>query len=179
MAREALIRIVPPSIVAVIEGIELEGFEVTPTGAPLYLRDINDYLQGGMLTLGVAALIVMAVVLALMFRVRWRLLPNGWDRDEPIWHDAPIGFVSESASGDSSPALEYEHEAMVQTAVAGLSPIRWEITPDTEEADGWDDEPDREARFYLPGFGREASAWLLDAWQAIVAEGRDPVEIAA
>ena len=45
------------------------------TGSPVYLKEINDYLKGGMLTLGVAALVVMAVVLALMFGVRWRLLP--------------------------------------------------------------------------------------------------------
>ena len=59
----------------VVEGVSFEGFDVTVTGAPVYLAEINDYLKGGMLTLGAAALLVMAVVLALMFRVRWRLLP--------------------------------------------------------------------------------------------------------
>ncbi len=54
---------------------QLEGFELTITGSPIYLGDINDYLQGGMLTLGAAALIVMAIILALIFKVRWRLLP--------------------------------------------------------------------------------------------------------
>ncbi|WP_241432226.1 efflux RND transporter permease subunit [Ilumatobacter nonamiensis] len=54
---------------------EFDGFELTVTGSPIYLGEINDYLKGGMLTLGLAALAVMAVVLALMFRVRWRLLP--------------------------------------------------------------------------------------------------------
>lgn len=62
-------------IVEIVETTQLEGFELTATGAPLYLRDINDYLQGGMLTLGAAALVVMAFVLLFMFRVRWRLLP--------------------------------------------------------------------------------------------------------
>ena len=62
-------------VLAILDDVNLEGFELTVTGSPVYLADINDYLQGGMLTLGAAALGVMALVLALMFRVRWRLLP--------------------------------------------------------------------------------------------------------
>jgi hydrophobe/amphiphile efflux-3 (HAE3) family protein len=54
---------------------EFEGFELTITGSPIYLGEINDYLKGGMLTLGLAALVVMAVILAFIFKVRWRLLP--------------------------------------------------------------------------------------------------------
>lgn len=41
----------------------------------MYLAEINDYLKGGMLTLDLAALAVMAVILFLIFKVRWRLLP--------------------------------------------------------------------------------------------------------
>ena len=62
-------------VLDVLDGATFEGFDLTVTGSPVYLADINDYLQGGMLTLGAAALVLMAVVLALMFRVRWRLLP--------------------------------------------------------------------------------------------------------
>ncbi|MGB9346458.1 MAG: MMPL family transporter, partial [Ilumatobacteraceae bacterium] len=62
-------------VLDVLEGATFEGFDLTVTGSPVYLADINDYLQGGMLTLGAAAIVLMAVVLALMFRVRWRLLP--------------------------------------------------------------------------------------------------------
>ena len=58
-----------------LDGATFEGFDLTVTGSPVYLAEINDYLQGGMLRLGAAALGLMAVVLALMFRVRWRLLP--------------------------------------------------------------------------------------------------------
>jgi hydrophobe/amphiphile efflux-3 (HAE3) family protein len=53
----------------------LDGFDLTVTGSPVYLKEINDYLKGGMLTLGLIALVVMAIVLAVLFRVRWRLLP--------------------------------------------------------------------------------------------------------
>ncbi len=64
-------------VVAILENPEyqFEGFELTITGSPIYLKEINDYLQGGMLTLGAAALLVMAVILAFIFKVRWRLLP--------------------------------------------------------------------------------------------------------
>ena len=45
------------------------------TGAAVLLKDINDYLRGGMLTLGGVAVAIMVVILLLLFRVRWRLLP--------------------------------------------------------------------------------------------------------
>jgi hydrophobe/amphiphile efflux-3 (HAE3) family protein len=47
----------------------------TVTGTPTFLTDINDYLQGGMLTLGGIAVLVMIVILLVAFKVRWRLLP--------------------------------------------------------------------------------------------------------
>ncbi len=62
-------------VLEVLDGAAFEGFDLTVTGSPVYLAEINDYLKGGMLTLGAAALGLMAVVLAIMFRVRWRLLP--------------------------------------------------------------------------------------------------------
>ena len=49
--------------------------EVVITGTPTFLTDINDYLQGGMLTLGAIAVAVMVVILLIAFKVRWRLLP--------------------------------------------------------------------------------------------------------
>src|SRR5918995_3651032 len=52
-----------------------ERAEVTSTGAPVLLKDLNDYLRGGMLTLGAIAVGIMVVILLLLFGVRWRLLP--------------------------------------------------------------------------------------------------------
>jgi uncharacterized protein len=43
--------------------------------ASLELKDLNDYLRGGMLTLGAIAVAIMVVILVLLFGVRWRLLP--------------------------------------------------------------------------------------------------------
>lgn len=62
-------------VVEILDTAQFDGFELTVTGSPIYLGEINDYLKGGMLTLGLAALAVMAVVLGFIFKVRWRLLP--------------------------------------------------------------------------------------------------------
>jgi hydrophobe/amphiphile efflux-3 (HAE3) family protein len=54
---------------------KIEGGSVLVTGAPVLLKDINDYLRGGILTLGAMAVGLMVVILLLFFDVRWRLLP--------------------------------------------------------------------------------------------------------
>lgn len=54
---------------------EMEGAETTTIGAPLLLKELNDYLRGGILTLGAIAVALMALILVLLFDVRWRLLP--------------------------------------------------------------------------------------------------------
>ncbi len=48
---------------------------VTVTGAAYLLKDINDYLKGGMLQLGAIAVVIMTIILLVLFDVRWRLLP--------------------------------------------------------------------------------------------------------
>ncbi|MET1002782.1 MAG: MMPL family transporter [Acidimicrobiia bacterium] len=55
--------------------LSFENASVVTTGAPILLKDINDYLRGGMLTLGAIAVAIMVVILLLLFHVRWRLLP--------------------------------------------------------------------------------------------------------
>ena len=54
---------------------DVHGTEVTASGTPVLLAEINDYLRGGMATLGALAVGVMALLLVLVFRARWRLLP--------------------------------------------------------------------------------------------------------
>ncbi len=58
-----------------IKSAQFENATVTVTGAPVLLKQINDYLKGGMLTLGAIAVVVMTIILLLLFNVRWRLLP--------------------------------------------------------------------------------------------------------
>lgn len=81
------------AVVDVMETAELDGFEVVTTGSPVFLAEINDYLQGGMLALGAAAFLVMAVVLVLLFRVRWRLLPLLSVLIGVLWSFALLGFI--------------------------------------------------------------------------------------
>jgi hypothetical protein len=51
------------------------GVEVLASGPPVLLAEINDYLRGGMALLGAVAVGVMALLLLVVFRARWRLLP--------------------------------------------------------------------------------------------------------
>ncbi|HET6694461.1 MAG TPA: MMPL family transporter, partial [Pedococcus sp.] len=62
-------------VTEVLGAAPFENAETTTTGAPVLLKDLNDYLRGGMLTLGAIAVGIMVVILLLLFGVRWRLLP--------------------------------------------------------------------------------------------------------
>lgn len=81
------------AVLAVMDSAELDGFTVIATGSPVFLKDINDYLQGGMLTLGAAALGLMALVLLITFRVRWRLLPLVAVIIAVAWSFSFLGFI--------------------------------------------------------------------------------------
>lgn len=48
--------------------------DITATGSPYFLKDLNDYLKGGMLQLGAIAVVAMIIILAVLFHVRWRFL---------------------------------------------------------------------------------------------------------
>jgi uncharacterized protein len=62
-------------VVAAVQAEPFENATTTTTGASVLLKDLNDYLKGGMLTLGAIAVGIMVVILLLLFGVRWRLLP--------------------------------------------------------------------------------------------------------
>ncbi len=73
--------------------LAFDGARVTTTGAPVLLRDINDYLTGGMLTLGAIAIGLMVVILLVAFDVRWRLLPLGVILLGVIWAFGLAGYL--------------------------------------------------------------------------------------
>jgi hydrophobe/amphiphile efflux-3 (HAE3) family protein len=73
--------------------LEFEGATVTTTGAPVLLQDINEYLTGGMLTLGAIAAAIMVLILLIFFNVRWRLLPLGVIVVGLIWAFGAAGFL--------------------------------------------------------------------------------------
>jgi uncharacterized protein len=70
-----------------------ERADVTSTGAPVLLKELNDYLRGGMLTLGAIAIGIMAVILWLLFKVRWRLLPLAVILVGLIWAFGLAGYL--------------------------------------------------------------------------------------
>lgn len=78
---------------AAVADVELDGFEVFATGSPELIRDINDYLQSGMVTLGLLAALVMVVVLFAVFRVRWRLLSMAIVVIGAVWGFGLMGYV--------------------------------------------------------------------------------------
>lgn len=63
------------------------------TGAPSLLKNINDYLTGGMLTLGAIGLAVMALILLLLFSVRWRLLALAVVVIGVVWAFGIVGYL--------------------------------------------------------------------------------------
>ena len=79
-------------VLELLNGVEFEGFELTVTGSPVYLKEVNDYLKGGMVRLGVGAIVVMAVILGFIFRVRWRLLPLLTTLIGVIWSFSLMGW---------------------------------------------------------------------------------------
>ena len=81
------------AVLAVMDTADLDGFEVIVTGSPVFLKEINDYLKGGMLTLGAIALAVMAVILFVLFRVRWRFLPLLSTVVGVAWAFSILGYV--------------------------------------------------------------------------------------
>ncbi len=80
------------AVTAAFAGRELADTEVTITGTPTFLTDINDYLQGGMMTLGGIAVLVMMLILVVAFKVRWRLLPLLGMVVGVIWGFGAFGF---------------------------------------------------------------------------------------
>jgi hydrophobe/amphiphile efflux-3 (HAE3) family protein len=70
-----------------------ERADVTSTGAPVLLKDLNNYLRGGMFTLGAIAVGIMVVILLLLFGVRWRLLPLGVILVGLVWAFGLAGYL--------------------------------------------------------------------------------------
>ncbi len=81
------------AVIEVMSTAEFENATLTVTGAPLYLSEINDYLQQGMATLGLVAIVVMAVVLTFLFRVRLRLLPLLTVLVGVVWAFSALGYL--------------------------------------------------------------------------------------
>lgn len=76
-----------------MDELSFENATVVATGAPILLKDINDYLRGGMLLLGGIAVAIMTLILIVFFDVRWRLLPLAVILVGCIWAFGLAGFL--------------------------------------------------------------------------------------
>ncbi len=73
--------------------LKFPGAIVTSTGASELLKNLNDYLTGGMATLALIAIGIMIVILVVLFSVRWRLLPLGIVLIGVIWAFGIAGYI--------------------------------------------------------------------------------------
>jgi uncharacterized protein len=80
-------------VVESAEELRFDDASVITTGAPVLLKDINDYLTGGMLTLGAIAIAIMVVILLVLFDVRWRLLPLAVILIGIVWAFGLAGYI--------------------------------------------------------------------------------------
>ena len=80
-------------VVSIVGRSQFRGVRATATGTPLLVKEINDRLRGDMALLGGVAALVMAVVLLLVFRVRWRLLSLGVMALGVVWAFGLLGYL--------------------------------------------------------------------------------------
>jgi len=77
---------------------DIDGASIVVTGAPVLLKDINDYLKGGILRLGAIAVAIMILILLVLFDVRWRLLPLAVVLIGVVWAFGLAGYLGISLS---------------------------------------------------------------------------------
>src|SRR5690606_7724434 len=77
----------------VVGSYEYENATQVTTGAATLLKELNDYLRGGFLTLGGVAVVLMLAILLLTFKVRWRLLPLAVVLVGVIWAFGLAGWI--------------------------------------------------------------------------------------
>lgn len=78
---------------ATAKSLRFDHTQITTTGAPALLENLNNYLTGGMATLALIAVAIMAAILLLLFHVRWRLLPLGIVLIGVIWAFGVAGYL--------------------------------------------------------------------------------------
>jgi hydrophobe/amphiphile efflux-3 (HAE3) family protein len=81
------------TVEAAADKLEFDNASIVTTGAPVLLKNINDYLTGGMLSLGAIAIAVMALILLILFSVRWRLLALFVVVIGVVWAFGIVGYL--------------------------------------------------------------------------------------
>jgi hydrophobe/amphiphile efflux-3 (HAE3) family protein len=81
-------------IVETVQATEFEGLDVLPSGSPVLIKEINDSMRDSMVRMAVLATVIMVVVLALLFPVRWRLLSLPVVLVGCVWAFGLMGFLA-------------------------------------------------------------------------------------
>ena len=81
------------SVQAILSTAHFENATVIVTGVPALLKTINDYLKHGILSLALIAGVIMVIILALAFNVRWRELAFAIVALGLIWAFGLVGFL--------------------------------------------------------------------------------------
>ncbi|MEX2159826.1 MAG: MMPL family transporter [Dehalococcoidia bacterium] len=80
-------------VVDIVHSRNFENVTVTPSGPAVLLSEINETMRGSVLVMGALAVGVMTIVLAVMFRARWRLLSLGAVLMSTVWAFGLIGYL--------------------------------------------------------------------------------------
>jgi hypothetical protein len=115
------------------EALVFEGATVTTTGAAILLRDLNDYLTGGLLILGGIAVVAMVVILLIFFDVRWRLLPLGVILIGMVWAFGLAGYIGIPLSVVTIAGLPVMLGVGIDYAIQMHARIEEEVVIDREE----------------------------------------------
>jgi hydrophobe/amphiphile efflux-3 (HAE3) family protein len=79
--------------IATVKSLDFANATMVTGGAAVLLKDISDYLKGGMLLLGGIAVAIMIVILLVLFDVRWRLLPLAIVLIGVVWAFGLAGYL--------------------------------------------------------------------------------------
>ncbi len=80
-------------VTAEAKALHFDHAQITTTGAPSLLENLNNYLTSGMTTLALIAIGIMTLILLVLFNVRWRLLPMGVVLIGVIWAFGVAGYL--------------------------------------------------------------------------------------
>jgi hydrophobe/amphiphile efflux-3 (HAE3) family protein len=115
-----------------VDRVSFDGFTTSTTGAPALLKDINDYLMKGMAVLGAIAVLVMLLVLATVFRVRWRLIPLLTMALGVVWTFGVLGYAGFRLSIVTIAGLPILIGLGVEFAIQVQNRIEEEVTIDRD-----------------------------------------------
>lgn len=80
-------------VVDLVRAQPWQGFEVVPSGPAVLIKEINDNMRSSMVNMAMLAIAIMAVVLFLVFRARWRILSLPVVLVGCIWAFGLMGYL--------------------------------------------------------------------------------------